>query len=46
MKAVMFELRVKLGRDPDYFKNVYQHAFDFARSEGQRSLGESMLASQ
>lgn len=44
MKAVMSELRSRLARDPEYFKNVYNHSFEFARSEGQRSLGESMLA--
>ncbi|KAF7759707.1 hypothetical protein Agabi119p4_11402 [Agaricus bisporus var. burnettii] len=38
MKAVMSELRSRLARDPEYFKNVYNHSFEFARSEGQRSL--------
>lgn len=40
MKQILPRLRDQLGSDPDYFKKVYNHTFDFARSEGQRSLGE------
>ena len=32
-------LRKKLASDPDYFRRVYLYTFEFARSEGQRSLG-------
>ncbi|RDB17739.1 Defective in cullin neddylation protein 1 [Hypsizygus marmoreus] len=39
MKAALPLLRDKLARDPTYFRKVYNHTFDFARSEGQRSLG-------
>jgi len=38
MKAYLPRLRVKLGSDTDYFQKVYNHTFDFARGEGQRSL--------
>jgi hypothetical protein len=38
MKAAIPRLRKKLGADPDYFRRVYLYTFDFARSEGQRSL--------
>jgi DCN1-like protein 1/2 len=39
MKAVIPRLRKKLGSDPEYFRRVYLYTFEFARSEGQRSLG-------
>jgi len=38
MRVVLPELRNKLATDPAYFRKVYHHTFDFARSEGQRSL--------
>ncbi|KAF9054147.1 Cullin binding-domain-containing protein [Panaeolus papilionaceus] len=38
-------LKERLASDSVYFKSVYGHTFDFARSEGQRSLGlETALA--
>lgn len=40
MKKILSDLRDKLASNPEYFKNVYNHTFDFARSEGQRSLGK------
>lgn len=43
MKQALPRLRDRLGNDSDYFKSVYNHTFDFARSEGQRSLGEFSL---
>ncbi|KAI9465122.1 defective in Cullin neddylation protein 1 [Russula earlei] len=39
MKAAIPRLRKRLGADPDYFRRVYLFTFEFARSEGQRSLG-------
>ncbi|EAU87963.1 defective in Cullin neddylation protein 1 [Coprinopsis cinerea okayama7 len=39
LKALLPKLRNQLGSDPKYFKKVYSHTFDFARNEGQRSLG-------
>jgi DCN1-like protein 1/2 len=39
MKTSIPRLRKKLGADPDYFRRVYLYTFEFARSEGQRSLG-------
>ena len=39
MKATIPRLRKKLGSDPDYFRRVYLYTFEFARAEGQRSLG-------
>ncbi|KIM41840.1 hypothetical protein M413DRAFT_27408 [Hebeloma cylindrosporum] len=39
MKAALTKLRSQLGSDFEYFQKVYNHTFDFARSEGQRSLG-------
>ncbi|KAG9217845.1 hypothetical protein PLEOSDRAFT_1067985 [Pleurotus ostreatus PC15] len=39
MKVALVRLRDKLGSDPGYFQKVYNHTFDFARTEGQRSLG-------
>lgn len=38
MRQALPVLRNKLGSDPDYFTKVYNHAFDFARNDGQRSL--------
>ncbi|KAF5376734.1 hypothetical protein D9615_007893 [Tricholomella constricta] len=38
MKQVLPQLRDKLANDPPYFRKVYNRTFDFARSEGQRSL--------
>ncbi|EDR09590.1 uncharacterized protein LACBIDRAFT_293835 [Laccaria bicolor S238N-H82] len=39
MKTTLVQLRDQLGREPDYFQKVYNHTFEFARSDGQRSLG-------
>jgi len=39
MKVALDKLRKKLQDDSAYFRKVYNHTFDFARSEGQRSLG-------
>lgn len=39
MKTQIPRLRRKLGADADYFRRVYLYTFEFARSEGQRSLG-------
>ncbi|KAG6833411.1 hypothetical protein H0H87_007396 [Tephrocybe sp. NHM501043] len=39
MKALLPRLSTKLSDNPDYFRQVYKHTFDFARTEGQRSLG-------
>lgn len=38
MKTVVNKLRKQLSSDPKYFAKVYTQTFDFARSEGQRSL--------
>ncbi|KAK7448478.1 Scaffold-type E3 ligase [Stygiomarasmius scandens] len=38
MKTSLVKLGDKLGSNPEYFRKVYQHTFDFARAEGQRSL--------
>ncbi|KAF9559032.1 DUF298-domain-containing protein [Agrocybe pediades] len=38
MKNALVRLRDQLASDPAYFKKVYNNTFDFARSEGQRSL--------
>jgi DCN1-like protein 1/2 len=38
MKAAIPRLRKKLSADPEYFRRVYLYTFNFARSEGQRSL--------
>ncbi len=40
MQAALARLREQLGSDSAYFAKVYTHTFDFARAEGQRSLGE------
>ena len=42
MKMALTRLRNQLGSDFEYFQKVYNHTFDFARSEGQRSLGKSL----
>jgi DCN1-like protein 1/2 len=39
MRNALPRLRRNLGSDFSYFKKVYLFTFDFARSEGQRSLG-------
>jgi len=39
MKSALTRLRNQLASDPSYFQKVYNHTFDFARAEGQRSLG-------
>lgn len=39
MQTSLTRLRTQLATDPDYFKKVYNYTFDFARNEGQRSLG-------
>ncbi|KAF8900119.1 defective in Cullin neddylation protein 1 [Gymnopilus junonius] len=39
MKSALERLRNQLASDPSYFPKVYNHTFDFARTEGQRSLG-------
>ena len=44
MKNALPRLRRNLGSDFRYFKKVYQFTFDFARSEGQRSLGTQFSA--
>ncbi|KAG8215191.1 Cullin binding-domain-containing protein [Butyriboletus roseoflavus] len=38
MKTALTRLEAKLGSDPTYFRTVYNYTFNFARSEGQRSL--------
>jgi DCN1-like protein 1/2 len=38
MRAYLPRLRTRLSSDHDYFRSVYIFTFDFARSEGQRSL--------
>jgi len=38
MKTALVGLRLKLRTDSGYFQKVYNHTFDFARQEGQRSL--------
>lgn len=43
MKAGLARLEAKLGSDPSYFRMVYNFTFNFARSEGQRSLGKCIF---
>ena len=43
MQSSLVLLRDQLATDPDYFKKVYNYTFDFARSEGQRSLGQGQF---
>jgi len=38
MKACLQKLRHRLTSDPSYFKKVYHYTFEFAKSQGQRSL--------
>lgn len=38
MRQALPGLREKLGSDPEYFNQVYNHTFNFSRNEGQRSL--------
>ncbi|CAK5272020.1 unnamed protein product, partial [Mycena citricolor] len=38
MKASLPKLKAKLAQDAAYFQKVYNHTFDFAKSEGQRSI--------
>ena len=40
MKEALPRLRTRLASEPEYFQKVYIHTFNFARSDGQRSLGE------
>ena len=44
MKNALFKLRVRLGSDFEYFEKVYKYTFDFARNDGQRSLGEIQIS--
>jgi len=39
MKNALARLREQLGSDSFYFEKVYKYTFDFARNEGQRSVG-------
>jgi len=39
MKNSLVKLRDQLGSDSEYFEKVYKYTFDFARNDGQRSLG-------
>ena len=45
MKTALVKLRIQLGSDPVYFEKVYKYTFDFARNDGQRSLGEIQISS-
>jgi len=38
LKGRLPAMRDQVRTDPAYFAKIYQHAFDFARAEGQRSL--------
>lgn len=38
MSELLPKLRDKMSSDPAYFKKVYNYAFEFARTQGQRSL--------
>ncbi|KAJ6465690.1 defective in Cullin neddylation protein 1 [Mycena sanguinolenta] len=38
MKTALPRLRTKLGQDPAYFQKVYNHTFEFAKQQGQRSI--------
>jgi len=38
MREAAIKLKQKLSSDPSYFTKVYNYTFDFAKSEGQRSL--------
>ncbi|KAJ7092420.1 defective in Cullin neddylation protein 1 [Mycena belliarum] len=39
MTAALGRLRTQLGQDAAYFTKVYNHTFEFAKVEGQRSIG-------
>ncbi|TEB33879.1 DUF298-domain-containing protein [Coprinellus micaceus] len=39
MKGLVDKLRSKLSKDPQYFGKVYAHTFQFAKTEGARSVG-------
>ena len=39
MRAMTINLKKRLSSDSGYFTKVYNYTFDFAKSEGQRSLG-------
>ncbi|KAJ6626013.1 defective in Cullin neddylation protein 1 [Mycena sp. CBHHK59/15] len=39
MRAALGRLRTRLGSEPAYFQRVYNHTFEFAKAEGQRSIG-------
>ncbi|KAF7373799.1 Defective in cullin neddylation protein [Mycena sanguinolenta] len=39
MKTALPRLKTKLGQDPAYFQKVYNHTFEFAKQQGQRSIG-------
>lgn len=41
MQKTLGTLSQKLASDPEYFRKVYSYTFDFARPDGQRSLGMS-----
>ncbi|KAF8214675.1 Cullin binding-domain-containing protein [Mycena galopus ATCC 62051] len=38
MKTALPRLRTKLGQDSAYFQKVYNHTFEFAKAQGQRSI--------
>jgi len=38
IKTTLPRLRQKLAGDPKYFQQIYNYTFDFAKSEGQRSV--------
>lgn len=44
MKALLPTLRNRVASDPDYFKQVYNYTFNFAKEEGQRSIGTFAFA--
>ena len=44
MTKSLVKLREQLGSDFEYFEKVYKHTFDFARNDGQRSLGEIQIS--
>ena len=44
MKNALVKLRKQLGSDFEYVEKVYKNTFDFARNEGQRSLGEIQIS--
>jgi DCN1-like protein 1/2 len=39
MRTTLATLRSKVGSNSDYFNTVYNYTFDFAKQQGQRSLG-------